>query len=451
MGIRTRVQVILLLLAAMPPAHAELTGGETHCVREPVYQTRVCYHQLNREAKQTIVLVHGIGEAASDDWSEQWTMLGREYRVIAVDLPGYGSSDHAVKAYTPAGYAEVLDFVIRREAAGPINLVGHSMGGAIALRYAAAHPERLVRLVVIDAAGILYRLAVVKFLVGNRLAETSLIGRWSNRALESLTGKILEEFEGASPKPPDDVAKRLEQQDGMSVQRLNALTLVADDFSKPLAAVEAPTLLIWGEEDEVAPLRTGQVLLRRLKDVRLLVVPKTGHMPLKTHAMSVSLAILDFLEGREVAGSRREAPLPGQAGERIGYCERQRGVTFSGPYRSIELRHCGDVVLEGVVAERVTVFESRATIVNSRIESADTALEVTGSELKLTAVEIAGDVAIQADRSRLDLAAVDIRGETASIRSSQDSTVIFSVCRVNSPYWLGEIHGLRELNNEMPM
>lgn len=443
--------VVLLLLGLVPSVQAALPGGETSCVKEPVYNGWVCYHQLNREAGPTIVLVHGIGESASDDWSEQWATLGKEYRIIAVDLPGYGMSDHAVKAYTPAGYAAVLDFIISQEVDGPINLIGHSMGGAIALRYAAEHPSRIARLVVIDVAGILHRLAVTKFLVGNRLADSGLLGHWSSRALESLSGKILEEFENSSPETPDRIAKRLAKQGDISVQRLNAFSLVAENFSKPLEAVESPTLLIWGDQDEVAPLRTGQVLLRRLKNAQLLIVPNAGHMPQKTHAMAVSQAILNFLKDGEVAGSTREASLPAQAGERIGRCERKRGAKFTGRYRKIELRHCSGVVLDSVVAEQVIAFESRATIIDSRIQSAGTALKVTGSELKLTAVEIVGDVAIQADRSRLDLAAVDLRGESAAIRANQDSSVLFSVCRVHSPYWLGDLHGLREVTAERPM
>jgi pimeloyl-ACP methyl ester carboxylesterase len=118
--------------------------------------------QAGRTQAQTILFVHGLGAAALSDWIDTMRALARRYHVIAIDLPGYGYSASPLGKYSPRNYARVLQDVLARHAKGPAIVVGHSMGGAVALRLASDFPTSVSKLVLVDTAGILHRTTFVK-------------------------------------------------------------------------------------------------------------------------------------------------------------------------------------------------------------------------------------------------------------------------------------------------
>ena len=105
----------------------------------------------------TLFLVHGLGTNGMRDWYTVLAPLAEHRRVVMFDLPGFGHSAQANVKYGPARYAAVLSRVIARYGPGPVDVIGHSMGGAISLFHAASYPEQVRRLIVVDAAGILHR------------------------------------------------------------------------------------------------------------------------------------------------------------------------------------------------------------------------------------------------------------------------------------------------------
>src|SRR5204863_2262264 len=109
------------------------------------------------EGAPTLVLVHGLGTNGMRDFYPVLGPLAAHRRVVMLDLPGFGRSGHANVKYAPDRYAAVLSRVIAANASAPVDLVGHSMGGAITLFHAARYPQQVRRLAVVDAAGILHR------------------------------------------------------------------------------------------------------------------------------------------------------------------------------------------------------------------------------------------------------------------------------------------------------
>ena len=104
------------------------------------------------------MLVHGLGEAGVKDFYPLFPELARKRHVVAFDLPGFGRSGRINTRYAPDRYAAVLFRVIEAYGDGQqVDVLGHSMGGAIAMLHAASYPRQVRRLVVVDAAGILHR------------------------------------------------------------------------------------------------------------------------------------------------------------------------------------------------------------------------------------------------------------------------------------------------------
>ncbi len=433
--------VLLLLLLASGGALAQLPR---QCVPEPVFEGQVCYYENDTEAPRTVVLVHGIGGSA-DDWAAQIPVLAGSYHVLAVDLPGFGHSDAGSKHYSPENYAAVLHHLVGLRARSPVLLVGHSMGGAVAFNYAALHPEAVSRLVVADVAGILHRLAYNKFLVGNWLHGRSAEPRWSSELLQSFVGKFLEGMEFL-PFDSEDMLGSTYGEGSGAERRIAAMALLDADFTPLLPRVQAPVLILWGTEDDTAPLRTAEVLLRRLPRAWLEMIDGAGHVPMSEQARLFNRQLLGFLEdalppppvAREVEGDA----------ERIGRCERQRNVRFEGRYRRIELLGCGDVSIENADIGELYVFESRVNIEHSRIGGGELAVDVIGSDVKMTVVKLEGEVALRTARSRLDLAAVDLDGRTAAVTAVSNSKAVFSLCRARSPHHNGDLHGYRALTPE---
>jgi pimeloyl-ACP methyl ester carboxylesterase len=144
----------------MAGAHAadepRVPGTEARRIDEPVFGGQMVVYEAGRGNAREILLVHGIGDEAARDFRDHIAWLKKSFHVVAVDLPGFGASEKANVLYSPDNYARVLKHVAGRFLHGPFALVGHSMGAVVCLRYAAAYPDDVPRLVVVDAPGVLH-------------------------------------------------------------------------------------------------------------------------------------------------------------------------------------------------------------------------------------------------------------------------------------------------------
>ncbi len=387
------------------------------CIAEPVFNGSVCVYQTNREAEKTVFLIHGIGDNASRDWQQQIAVLAGEFHVVTLDLPGFGRSAQGDKDYSPEQYVALLEFVASHYAIPRFDLVGHSMGAAISLLYAAKHPQRVKRLVMVDAAGILHRLAIGKYVIAGAINN----GASNTNTAESYVVKVIEKFEQLFSIFRNDAAEKSEH--------LRAgIELVDYNFGPALDSVDKSTLIIWGENDRIAPLRTARVLNYRLSHSRLEIIAGAGHLPMVEKSNKFNLLLMGFLQATEttnsVATESAEIPI------RSAQCNNEKQTTFSGHYARIEINNCSGVTIKDADIDELYLFESRVTINGSRIGGdVAVALESIGSDVKVTASTLTGNTALKVARSRLDLAAVDIFSKGPGLETLSGSRLICSVCR----------------------
>ena len=381
-----------------------------------------------------LVLVHGLGGGVRD-YYPVLPELARRRRVIAFDLPGFSRSSRGNARYAPDRYAAVLYEVIASYGHGPVDVLGHSMGGAIALLHAATYPGQVHRLVVVDAAGILHREA---WFGQNLRRVTDPTGRVLPRIVDIVNeaaDALLDKTRLLDPAPELLLGLALLRQKvlGGEPGRIAALSLLLYDFSAALSRVEAPTLVVWGGDDNVAPLRTGQLLADRLRDARLVVIPGVDHDVMAGAPGPLVAAVEEHLQAPVPPPPPAVPPGPSQG---TAVCHGQTDLTFTGVYDSVTLEDCAHVTLDHVRAARLTMRQSSANVVASRFDrgvSADT------SELIMTGGRIQGEVAIEARDSRLDLAGVAVTGTRDACQVSGQSQVLFSVSPVQSgrraPVW----------------
>lgn len=396
----------------------------------------------------TVLLVHGLGQNGFTDWLPVIPQLALRYRVLALDLPGFGYSASPPGKYSPRNYARVLSALLARHANGPAIVIGHSLGGAVALRLAADHPEQVSKLVLVNAAGILQRTAFVKHSLVPSWTEAmppilrepaARVRDWGNAAIERVFGL---------PRDPtrvlraSDLAWALLLKDRSNVNA--ALALIDEDFSAAVHTVRQPVHILWGEADTVAPLRTGQLLAKRLPRAQLATLPGVGHTPMETAAENL-LALLAFALDTEPSAAA--AGDGGAAGATDLVCNGQAERRYSGRYREVRIERCRGVRLANLSAERIVIRDSTVQMVDVRVRGAEAALDIADSELVATASDFAGSVAIRADASRLDLAGVHLAATGQAVEAARRSRLIASVSRIESPAYTGYWHEDRELEN----
>src|SRR4029077_20469429 len=153
-GARLRPFWLVAALLFAAPAFPQ-TASER--VAEPVFGGHVMLYRAGPADAAPVVLIHGLGQNGAKDWDKLIPALSSRYQVLALDLPGFGQSDKGNELYSPVNFTRVIESVVGSRVSRPFVLVGHSMGGAVAIAYASRYPERVRRLVAVDAAGILHR------------------------------------------------------------------------------------------------------------------------------------------------------------------------------------------------------------------------------------------------------------------------------------------------------
>ena len=423
--------VFLFLLAlyglGLAPASAQGEEPLGQLLDEPVFGGRVYLVEAGCEHPRRLLLIHGIGDEAGRIWDAVLPELARNYHVLVPDLPGFGRSTKANRLYSPENYAAFVDWLLRRQPQEPTIVVGHSLGGAIALAYAGRYGQDLAGLVLVDAVGVLHRVTVSKRLVRERLNfDGPLFPEGAAGFFDRLSGRLVEKL-SQLPSDLDGVlaseALRQKFLDG-EPDRIAAMALVQTDFAPYLATVETPTWLLWGDQDEVAPRRLALLLQGRLPQAELRLLPGLGHTPMREDPAAFDQALESVL-----TTSPQPSPLPGPpSGDRIGICRDQRGATFSGRFRRLEIDNCRDVVIRDAYIGALRIDRSLVTMSHSVVAGERTGLDIRASTLQATAVDISGTTALVADQSRLDLAGVRLQGSIAALRGEREaSTLVFSV------------------------
>ena len=313
----------------------------------------------------------------------------------------------------------------------------------IGLRYATEHPQSVKQLVLVDVAGVLNRIAFTRSLVRHRKRAEGE-GDLFTKLMEKLATKLLVQMDNysaeiaAQHQPQGDAADIIPDKPEL----LAAFQLIDVDFSHTISVLNLPVLVVWGENDRIAPLRTAYTLAARLPSSQLLVIPQAGHLSMREKPEVFNHALEDFfsrspsLQRPDVAYPERDAPLLDEV-----ECRSENGQVFTGYYRRIALNGCDDAVIRDARVGEVVAIGSRLTILHSHIGGGAFGLSATGSEVEITASRIEGDIALLASRSRLDMAAVDVIGHKASVQGKRGSDLLFSLSTLSSPLRQGPIHG----------
>ena len=429
------------LVQAGPPADwIQAPNASAEFVDEPVFGGRIALYRAGpARAKEAVVLVHGMGKPAARDWAQVIPALAQRYAVYAIDLPGFGYSAKGNHHYSPDNQARVLEAVLASRIKRPFALIGHSMGGTVALAYAGAYPERLRRLVLVDVAGVLHRSVYAEFLA--RAAAQRAMGL-DSPWFESVVRAIQLRAEHW-PVRGDLVLERASIRQRFlrgDPNAIAAFAMVEHDFTESLKNIKAPTLIIWGGADTIAPLRTGQALAAVIPNARLTVIEGAGHAPQVQFPDRFNPVVIDELDGRPFAAQSYALRVEPIQGERVGRCDNQRGQEFTGDYVRLVISHCQDALISNARIGYLQSAHSTVRVVNTHVRDG---VDAKNSRLEFTAGMVSGSLV-------LDASNVDAAGTTfvqapaiASNEGAEPVVLRFSIATVsragNAPLALHDI------------
>ncbi|MCY1274976.1 Lipase 1 [compost metagenome] len=268
-------------MADFSERHTEVAGLSIH------------YYEGGPADAQTVLLVHGFG-ASKDNWPRFARYLTDRYHVIAVDLPGFGESSKPDASYDVGSQAERLFAFTQALDIDKLHLVGNSMGGHISALYAARHPQQVLTVALFDNAGI------------KAPTPSEMTQRLQRGEANPLIVRKPEDFDQLlkfvfvkPPAMPEKVKLYLGERavaasstNGKVFQQLLERYI---PLEPELPKIQAPTLLLWGDQDRVLNVSSIEVMKPLLKQPTVVIMKDCGHAPMMERPQETAEHYLAFL------------------------------------------------------------------------------------------------------------------------------------------------------------
>lgn len=273
-----------------------------------IHGNRIAYRIAGNDGP-TLLCIHGITQD-STTWEAVGRRLGSGARVIAIDLPGHGGSDLPLGDHSLGAYASTCRDLLFALGETSATIVGHSLGGGVALQFAYQFPELVDRIVLLDSGGLgtevspLLRAAalpgadpVVRLLATRPVHRLLVRGGQGLERLGLRAGADLEEVAQGLRNLADPAARHAFLHTVRAVIGVRGQRVSARD--KLYLAEHLPVLLLWGAEDRIIPVRHGHATHEAIPDSRFEALPGVGHFPQLDAPAEVAARIRRFLEVTE--------------------------------------------------------------------------------------------------------------------------------------------------------
>jgi len=246
-----------------------------------------------------LVLLHGLSSSLHT-WEAWQQQLSERFTVVSLDLPGFGlTGPFADTDYSIGRYLRFLDACLDALDIEQCFLAGNSFGGLLAWQYALHAPQRVKKLIIVDASGYArdsipphYKLAMSPITRGLTYVLTP----------KSLIAKSVARVYGDASQVTDELVTRyhfMHTQPGNRQAYSRILRAVMPNMgedAEKIKAITQPTLILWGEKDQIIPLAHAELFHRDIADSRLILYPGAGHIPMEECPQQSSRDVQQFLQ-----------------------------------------------------------------------------------------------------------------------------------------------------------
>ena len=272
--------------------------GTTYAKSVDVEGVRYFYREAGETNQETILMIHGF-LGSSYDFIDVMNALKDRYRVIAVDLIGFGLSEKSIDFnYAKQNQAEGLVNFLNTLGIEEVTIMAHSMGGEVSIHLAHDYPEYVKAMILIGSGGYVEEspnslmpvnlpMFVYDYVVRNYyIQRTFFLSAYAQGEIDTgrITYQDFDEMYYVNKTIPGNI--------------LQAFTRDNDSGSTnaKLALIRQPTLLIWGEFDSFIPLATGIKLQQAMSNVaQLVVIQDAGHLPFDTYFEEFMIHVEEFI------------------------------------------------------------------------------------------------------------------------------------------------------------
>lgn len=229
--------------------------------------------------KPTVVLVHGFASAL-EAWATVSPALASTHRVIALDLKGFGWTDRPEGDYSPDAQARILLKLLEQRGVTKTAIVAHSWGSSVALAATLAAPERITKIALYDAW--VYEDQLPPFFHWARAdgVGEALFGLWYKERADERIALAFFDKTMVNERLVDDVNAALERPGTVAAALAAVRGQRFSEVEHRYKTIDKPTLLLWGRDDQVTPVRFGERLSRDLPNAKMLTYARCGHFPM---------------------------------------------------------------------------------------------------------------------------------------------------------------------------
>jgi len=237
----------------------------------------------------TVILLHGLG-GSTQVWAFNIAALAEKYHVVVPDQIGFGKSDKPFVNYRIRTYVDFLDQFCKQLKIERATLIGNSMGGWIAATFTASFPDRVDKLVLVDAAGY----TPPKDFDMRTLFDLNPTTR---AGMKVLISKVFYNKAFQTDAAVDTaLTARLAAGDGHTIKSLTESIIRGEDFIDDVVkTIKRPTLIIWGRQDGLVSLADGERFNKDIAGSKMIVIEQCGHVPNTEKPGEFNAAVLKFL------------------------------------------------------------------------------------------------------------------------------------------------------------
>ena len=258
-------------------------------------------HYFTGGAGKPLVLVHGLGGRAEDWLALAPALMRSGYRVYALDLLGYGRSAKPDVDYSVALESEILRQFLDEQKLQQPDIAGWSMGGWIVLKFAAEHPERVHRLVLLDSAGLKFDAVNAGALRPKTEADLAHMMQVLTPHPHHIPGFYARQ-----------VLRDLAAQDWVVGRALKSMQTGKDLMDGKVDAVKMPVLIVWGKEDVLTPPLLGERMHEAMPQSVFYLVDGCGHLAPVECSNRVGRSMVKFLNADPPLAAERQELAAGQ-------------------------------------------------------------------------------------------------------------------------------------------
>ena len=254
-----------------------------------VFGAKIRYLEAGDAAKPTVILLHGLG-ASAESWALTIPALAANYHVVAPDQIGFGKSDKPLLKYRVGTYVDFLDKFMAELKIEKAHLIGNSMGGWIAGLTAIKYPNRVEKIVLADAAGLI-----------PENVNTDEIYQLNNSTRDEIRANLklifaTPAFQNNEALVDQFMTQRVTTNDGYTINSLIESIKRKEDFlNNRLGEIKKPTLVIWGKQDGLLPVADATTFNKGIANSELVIFGNCGHVPQFEKAQDFNKAVLGFL------------------------------------------------------------------------------------------------------------------------------------------------------------